>query len=938
MPDIQAFREWVCLLYQQGEQLHEQVHDQETVALAKQACRLAWQRLGEEHLGTALSLEKIGYLHQSIGDLAEAQLFHEQAVAIRRKVLGEDHLETADSLANLGFLHQALDEFAEARPCYEQALTIYRKVLGEEHSRTADGLNDLGLLLQDMGDLAAAQHCYEQALTIYRIKLGQERFAAPIFDTVGFSLQVRGSLVGARPYHEEALSIRRKVFGEKDPRTATSLSVLGKLLQDFGDYAWARLNYEQALAIRSQVLGDEHLDTLDSLHYLGTLLLEVGDIEGARLLLEKALAMYRRRMGDSHPFTKTARVPLTVVWAASGRTREAFNLMVESKKIDDGMIRQVFSRSSDRQRLTYLDKVRTNLDVFLSLVSQHLQNSPEAVRRGLELVLHRKAIAADASAVQHEVVLKGRYPHLGEMFQRLVQLGRQIAQKTLDGLDPKPGWREWSEHKDELDSHYLQLKVWNAEKERLEQDLASQIPEMDLKRRLRAVNSRAVVLALREGTALVEFVRFDVFDFHAVPTRGERRWKPARYMAFVLPAGEPDNVQMIDLGEAEPIDQMIADFRASITSDPEEGQRAMTPVDDSWSLPANDGTPAIPIRPIAGTELHQTVFDPLAKALGGRTRLLLAPDGDLTRLPFEVLPAGTDGSRLIDTYQISYLPSGRNMLRFGAVSSGQPASALVAADPDFDLGRNATKDQDCGPSSGRQSRDLDRGQACQRLPGTRAEGTEIARLLGVQPWLEREVLEAPLKAARSPVILHLATHGFFLKDQPHDPNRDFRDLTLIGSIDRLAGVRLENPLLRSGLLLAGFNTWRTGGTPPPEAEDGMLTAEDVTGFDLLDTELVVLSACGTGLGAVHVGEGVFGLRRTFAQAGAKTLVMSLWKVPDQQTRELMVDFYQRLLKGEPRAEALRQAQLAMKRRYPHPFYWGAFICQGNPGPLQQLSK
>ncbi|WP_208343971.1 CHAT domain-containing protein, partial [Aetokthonos hydrillicola] len=120
---------------------------------------------------------------------------------------------------------------------------------------------------------------------------------------------------------------------------------------------------------------------------------------------------------------------------------------------------------------------------------------------------------------------------------------------------------------------------------------------------------------------------------------------------------------------------------------------------------------------------------------------------------------------------------------------------------------------------------------------------------------------------------------------------------------------------------------------PEEAEDGILTAEDVSGLDLLNTELVVLSACETGLGAVQAGEGVFGLRRAFVLAGAKTLVMSLWKVPDQQTQELMTDFYRRLLQGEPRAEALRMAQLSMKSRYPHSYYWGAFICQGNPEPL-----
>src|SRR5207302_777118 len=144
---------------------------------------------------------------------------------------------------------------------------------------------------------------------------------------------------------------------------------------------------------------------------------------------------------------------------------------------------------------------------------------------------------------------------------------------------------------------------------------------------------------------------------------------------------------------------------------------------------------------------------------------------------------------------------------------------------------------------------------------------------------------------------------------------------------------LENPLLRSGLALAGANTWLQGGSPPVDAEDGLLTAENVVGLDLRGTELVVLSACETGLGEVRTGEGVFGLQRAFVLAGTKTLVMSLWSVPDEQTQELMEDFYRRILAGQPRATALRDAQLALRTRYPDPFYWGAFICLGEPGPL-----
>jgi CHAT domain-containing protein len=223
-----------------------------------------------------------------------------------------------------------------------------------------------------------------------------------------------------------------------------------------------------------------------------------------------------------------------------------------------------------------------------------------------------------------------------------------------------------------------------------------------------------------------------------------------------------------------------------------------------------------------------------------------------------------------------------------------------------------------------------------RLPGTRTEGEAVGQILGVDPQFDHAALEGRLKSAcRSPRILHLATHGFFLPDQPFDPIREH--LSRMGDMGRefgrFRGPLPENPMLRSGLALAGANTWLKGGTPPEPAEDGLLTAEDVSGLDLLSTELVVLSACETGLGQIQVGEGVFGLRRAFVLAGAKTLVMSLWKVPDEQTQELMINFYQRLLAGAGRAEALRQAQLAMKAKNPDPYYWGAFICQGDPSPL-----
>jgi len=643
-----------------------------------------------------------------------------------------------------------------------------------------------------------------------------------------------------------------------------------------------------------------------------------------RSYLGFAIEDSRRILGDDHPHTANSLNSLGHLESASGRFDEALALMRQSTAIDDHTLGQIFSIASDRQRLLFLKTLQGNQERFLSLVFRHLSHSPEAVRAAFDLVFGRKALGAEALAAQRDAVLGGRYPHLREAVEQLTQLRRRIAQKTLAG--PTPG--------ETLADHEKTLQQWRQEQQQCETALARQIPEVSLEQRLRQADRRAVALGLDEGVALVEFVRFDVFDFHAVPARGEQQWQPARYLAFVLPGGQPDQVQMIDLGEACPIDMMIDDFLNSVAVDPRERP-------DRDIRRHREELPLAAQRQV-GSELRAAVFDKLVPALGGRKRLLLAPDGDLTRLPFEVLP-DAEGCLLLEQYALSYLSCGRDVLRFGIAPSGQPAEPLVVADPLFDLAANADDFAPAAPIRSRCSRDLKRSDYhFPRLPGTREEGERVAELLGVRPWLESEALEARLKERRSPSVLHLATHGFFLTDQERDPNKESRALEMIGaeadSIGRLSGPLPENPLLRSGLALAGAQTWLDGKALPPEAEDGLLTAEDVTGLDLLDTELVVLSACETGLGEVRTGEGVFGLRRAFIVAGARTLVMSLWKVPDEQTRELMIDFYSRVLHGQGVADALRDAQRGMRQKHPDPYFWGAFICQGDPGPLSLSSR
>jgi tetratricopeptide (TPR) repeat protein/CHAT domain-containing protein len=931
----------------------------EAESLCRQAVHSLRRSVGEEHPLYAASLARLGNFHQRKGDYQAAESLYQQALEIDRRALGETHSDLASDLDSLAALHHAMGRYAQADRLYHQALKIRQQALGENNPAVATTLNNLAVLSKDMGNFSAAEAFLRKALEIRRAALGEShpdlsvslntlaefhrelghyaeaeklywqvleirqatlgeehpRFANALGNLATLS-STTGNYPTAQILHLKALEIRRKALGENHPDVASTLHNLVTVHTKLNNLAEAESLCRQALQMRRQVLGENHPDVASSLHNLAAVQKARGNYAAAEPLFRQALELRRTLLGESHPDVATTLEGLAILCVATGRAAEGLTLLQQVGDIEDRILGEVFGLGSETQRMAFLQMIPGTLAGLLSLVLQHFQTSPAAVQAALDQVLRRKGLGAEALAVQRDAVLAGKDPALAPRFRELAMLRAQIGRKMLAGPGPEgPA------------AHHRALQEWISRKEELEGELARQIPEMNLQKKLHVNDRRAVLQALPKGSALVEFVRFRVFDFQALAVEGQSSDQPARYLAFVVPSGQPDHVQMIDLGEAEAIDRLIALFRAAVTQPPENRpDRSMVRRRlEAVSLPEDPGQ-----------LLQAAVFDPLRPALNGHARLLLSADGNLTRLPFAVLP-DTNGKLLMDNYQISYVNTGRDVLRFGAVSSEQPSAALVCCDPDFDLAHTGATEPQAGKNLANLSRDLPRDRFhFGRLDGTRAEGERIATLLGVQPWADSTALEGRLKKeCRSPRILHLATHGFFLEDQPRDPNAPGRELSLVsGAMGRLSGPLPENPLLRSGLALAGANTFLKGGTLPDEAEDGLLTAEDVSGLDLLSTELVVLSACETGLGEVKTGEGVFGLQRAFTLAGARTLVMSLWSVPDEQTRELMEDFYQRLLRGEGKADALRNAQLALRQKYPDPYYWGAFICQGNPAPLR----
>lgn len=939
----------------------------------EQALKIRQDLGGKEHPEVAETLNNLGYLYYATRNYTEALSFYCRAIEIDRQVFGAQHPNYAADLNNLALLYYEIGHFAVAQSHWEEAIQIWRKMLGETHPQVARGLNNLAELYTALGNYRAAEPLAQQAVEIRRAALGQNHLDYSIsLTTMAKLYELTGNLTQAERLYQQVVKIRstsrqnpsdlaeslnnlaalytasgkygaaeslylqagdiwRKAEGES-PNLAIALNNLATLYRERGRDTEAEHAYKQSRGILDAAMGQDVVLLAATLNNLAELYRDRGDYAAAEPLYDQASGIWQKAVGQDHPDYGRCRNNLAMLLGATGREAQALALMKQNAKIDDRLIGQVFSMGSESQRMSYMVYLKGHLDAYISLVIHSQAVQPAGVQSAFDLVLRRKAIGAEALAAQRDAVLSGKYPELETELAKLFTLRRAIAQKTLAGPSS-----------DGIDAHEAVLAEWHTQREQLEAELAHRVPEIDVQQKLGTADCAAVAKALPPGTALVEFVRFHRMDYTAVPTRRELRWKSARYAAFVLCAGKPDLGQMVDLGEAKPIDQMIAAYRASITGEEEAGsgrgaeQLSTTPSDLSVCSEPAALRSAIKVtralRPPGwvsrpewrlelGTRLRQALFDPLLRSTGGRKRLFLSPDGDLARLPFETLPMDK-GRYLIDEYHISYLSVGRDILRYGATSSAQAAKALVVADPDFNL---ANLD---GPK-------VTPDTPFTRLKGTSQEGKKVAALLKVDPVMCNQALEREIKACQSPRVLHVASHGFFLPDAPRDPSTDIPELTIIGGskdvrVARLA--RVANPLLRSALVLAGANTWLQEKSLPEEAEDGLLTAEDVAGLDLLKTELVVLSACETGLGQVQVGEGVFGLRRSFMLAGARTLVMSLWKVPDRQTQELMVNFYQRMLAGQPRAEVLRKAQLAIKAKYPDPLYWGAFICQGDPGPL-----
>ncbi|MFN6309001.1 MAG: CHAT domain-containing protein [Microcystis sp.] len=586
-------------------------------------------------------------------------------------------------------------------------------------------------------------------------------------------------------------------------------------------------------------------------------LYQQGKYNEAIPLAEQALAISKQQLGDNHPLTAASLNNLAVFYQSQDDIPQAINYLSQGLAVQEYNLSENLKMGDDKQKQDYMAKVLGTTDGVISLNLQAAPNNPEVTRLALKTILERKGRILDVSTNSLQILRQRTDdPESQQLLTQLIEVRTQLSNLTFkkpeDIKNPEIYRQQINEVTEKAKEIEGKIGVRSAEFRSLSQPITLE----------------GIQKLIPADAALVEIVRYQPYnpknDSFGIP----------RYAVYILyPNGD---IKAKDLGEAKPIDDKLIYFRDNLAD-------AETP---------------LPQLQKSARQLDEILMQPIRQLLGNTKTILLSPDAALNLIPFEAL-VDENNQYLVENYHITYLTSGRDLLRLKDKFASQQ-SPLIVADPFY--GKAGEKVA--------LTRSIDLSEfTFPGLPGTEQEAKAIKNILPQATVLTgSQATENAVKQVKKPNILHIATHGFFKPE---------------------SNV-IENPLLRSGLVLAGVTIGQSAG------DDGVLTALETTNLNLVGTKLVVLSACDTGKGDIKIGQGVYGLRRALVIAGSESQLISLWKVSDDATKDLMVAYYGRLQKGEGRSEALRQIQLGMLKgeKQKHPFYWASFIPSGDATSME----
>jgi tetratricopeptide (TPR) repeat protein len=960
-------------------------------AMLRRALAIQIEVLGERHLNTSATYSNLALVLRTRGDLPGAEAICRKVLAIGLAVLGERHPDTARNYNSLATVLGDRGDQAGAEALHRKALAIQIEAFGERNPRTVQSYNNVAMVLLDRGDLPGAEAMCRKALAIQIEALGERHpETAQIYNNVAMVLLDSGDLPGAEAMCRNALAIQIEALGERNPHTAQSYNNLATVLHARGDLPGAEAMHRKALAIQIEALGERNRDTAGTYHNLAFVLHYRGNLASAEAMARKALAIHLAVLGERHPDTVMSYTRLGYVLAGLGRSAEAI----------DALEKAVRASTEVRKRSRGLeDAAAGHSDPFpiLAALLARAGRPGDAWNRWerglsralLDEVAGRAARLLTDEERQHEAVMLGQAQAGDERIRRLLAKGKPTpeVEKQLDALRTEGnGVRgRLLELQDQLERKYGPL--------------AGQPATLE-----------AVRVTLDDATALVGWVDTDRYHWACIVRRpGDPIWVELRGSGKDMSWTNDDESLAFRLyaalasrsgGDWRTLAGALANQRLAPLEPHLKGVKRVILVHSLWlaGLPvevlfgalAQAGSPAriVSNAPsasmfayLAGMKPAQPRHDTLL-AIGDpaypeqKSEPVLPPPPSCGLLVVGVDPEGNAGSRGVRGGDVLLAydgvplktradaklapadgPSRRIPLRLWR--SGQEQTVEVAAGPlGIAYDRRPAAEVVLAQRAADEVLRGTRAGTFARLPGTRREVEAVAglfpdghatTLLGDQAResvVQEMARSGTLKGFR---YLHFATHG-----------RNDR-----GSAYRTALLLAPDP----------------DGSADPLAvdSDGEITAEQIARTWTLDAELVVLSACETALGKQAGGEGFLGFAQPLFAKGARSLVLSLWRVEDKATSLLMERFYQNLLgkrpglhRPMPKAEALHEAKEWLRnltqnevdsklatidrgperplvkpngpanaaatptskpagvRPFAHPYYWAAFILIGDP--------
>lgn len=865
-------------------------HYAKAIELETEALRIMKRTMSKEHPDYTALLINLSNHYLALGYYKEAMGYLKETLDIIENSLGKSHLLYSRSLNGLAVCNANLGNYEKAIEFGIEVLNIRRKTLGKYHPDYANSLRNLATYYADLGNYQKAIEILTEALNVEKRTLGKEHQA------YGFSLSSLaqnyadlGNYQKAIELSTEALKICEKAIGKDHPNYATLLSYQSR-------YYFLTKNFKEAIELQVEALniiesklGVGHPNFASSLSQLAFYYYCLKNYEYAISFGTLALNIFRELLGKGHPNYATSLESLALYHYEVGDVHSLTTYSMEATHLNTNFIQKTFAGLTTYERNLFWKKFES---CFLAYIPKFAYKYPtdSLIVNAYNGALLSKGLLLNSEMEMNKLLLESGDKEVLEAYTEL-QLNRQM----LNRLYEKP----ITERRINTDS--LERAI-----NRKERELVKRSKTYGNYTRNLAITWEDVQQQLGKKDVAVEFVSFP----HNLDS--------TMYVAYVLDAGMS-------------VPQMVPLFEAKQLSAIPHSQYYTTP------------------------DISKLVWEKLDQYLTKADNIFFAPAGELYNIAIESLP-DYDGSGLISDRHNFYRLSStrelavtkeRNKVRTAVLYGGLRYDTDTKQMETDSRNYQSTKKQDTYTYHVADSLNL-RGNI-KYLPATKEETENINQSLKraairSQLFTEDGGTEASFKdlSGRKTNILHLATHGFYWSEREAQRKNHLNFLMPNG--DKDSRYIEDKAMVRSGLLFSGANNALKGKRLPEYVEDGILTAKEISSMDLRGLDLVVLSACQTGLGEI-TGDGVFGLQRGFKKAGANTLMMSLWKVDDGATQLLMTRFYDNLLlntnpqtgKAYTKFEALKEAQQYVRgyeesidgnttrKPYEDPECWAAFV-------------